>query len=287
MVSRLSGERLVVYTPESALRTPGRLFRSMQDDLFSSKELAWRLLIRNLKAEYRQSVLGYVWAILPPLVNALLWVYLQRRGVVSFQAGASGPESYALYVLTGMLLWQIFVDALSAPVRAVSTSQGMLAKIDFPREALVLAGIGELLVNVAIRLVIVFLAVLWLDASLAPTAWMAPLGLIALIMLGLSIGMLLVPLSVLYQDVTRGIGLITQLWLYATPVVYPVAAGSVLNWANPVSSVLVTTRSWFIGGTLQLMSTGLLVSIASVAFLLLGWILYRVSMPFVIERMPG
>jgi lipopolysaccharide transport system permease protein len=71
-----------VYTPDSELLSFGKLLRSMGSDLLAARELAWRLLVRNISAQYRQSVLGYAWAFLPPLFTTAIWVFLQSQRVL-------------------------------------------------------------------------------------------------------------------------------------------------------------------------------------------------------------
>ena len=161
----------------------------------------------------------------------------------------------------------------------------MLAKVNFPREALVLAALGEVAVDFGVRVVLFGLALAWFHVRIATTFWLAPVGILGLLVLGTAIGLLLVPLGTLYRDVGRGLGLGTQAWLYLTPVVYPVAGGSPLNWVNPVSPLLVTTRSLLIGGTHEFAGLALGIGGASFVLLCFAWVLYRIAMPFLIERM--
>ena len=96
--------REVVYTTESRLRRPGVLVRDMLRDLFASRELAWRLFVRNTSAKYRQTMFGYVWAFLPPIVGTVVFLFLRRSGL--FAVGET-EVPYALFLLAGMVLWQI------------------------------------------------------------------------------------------------------------------------------------------------------------------------------------
>ena len=73
----MSGHSITVYTPESPLKNPGRLLRAMFRDVLAARELAWRLFVRDLSAQYRQTYLGYVWAFLPPLVASATFIFLQ------------------------------------------------------------------------------------------------------------------------------------------------------------------------------------------------------------------
>src|SRR5688572_9621685 len=95
-----------VYSPESALRRPIHLLRDMFRDLSASRELAWRLFVRDTSARYRQSLLGYVWALLPPIFATITFVLLNQNGILQT---SETPVPYPAYVLIGTLLWQVLV----------------------------------------------------------------------------------------------------------------------------------------------------------------------------------
>ncbi len=275
----------VVYTPESQLRRPRQLVRSMVIDLLASRELAWRLLVRNISAQYRQSLLGYLWAFLPPVVTTLVWVFLNSQQILN--VGATDIP-YPAYVMVGTLLWQGFVEALNSPIKLITSSRSMLAKINFPREALILAGLGEVLFNFAIRLVLMLVVFLWFRIAVPPTVLLAPVGILALMALGLMIGLLLAPLGMLYGDIQRGLTIITTLWFYVTPVVYPPPTtwpASQLAQINPVSQLLLTTRELLTSGTVSQPGGFLLITGITFGLMLVGWVLYRVAMPHLIARM--
>ena len=275
----------VTYTPDSQLRHPRQLVRSMVADLLTSRELAWRLLVRNISAQYRQSMLGYLWAFLPPIVTTAVWVFLNSQQI--FNVGATDVP-YPAYVMLGTLLWQGFVDALNSPLKLITSSRSMLTKINFPREALILAGLGEVLFNFAIRLVLMLVVFVWFRIAVPPTILLAPVGILALMALGLMIGLLLTPLGMLYSDIGRGLTIITTLWFYVTPVVYPPPTtwpASLLAQINPVSPLLLTTRELLTTGTVSQPGNFLLITGITFGLMLVGWVLYRVAMPHLVERM--
>ena len=277
----------VTYTHKSELNQPLRLIRSMLHDLLASRELTWRLTVRNLSAQYRQSMLGYVWAFLPPLVTALTFIFLNSQKIMNLAPNESNIP-YPVYVLMGTLLWQGFVDALNSPLKLLNQSKSMLAKINFPHEALILAGLGEALFNFVIRLILLVPIFLWFRVNLPSTAWLAPLGIFSLLALGLMIGLLLAPIGLLYQDVQRSITIIVSMWLLLTPVVYPPPTqwpASMLVTFNPVSPLLVTTREMLTTGTLTQLNGFLIISGITFLLIVFGWLLYRLAMPRLIERM--
>lgn len=274
----------VIYTPDSQLRRPRQLVRSMVADLLASRELAWRLFVRNISAQYRQSLLGYLWAFLPPIVTTLTFVFLNAQQILNV---GETPIPYPAYVMVGTLLWQGFVDALNSPIKLVTQSKSMLAKINFPREALILAGLCEVLFNFTIRLVLMLIVFVWFGIAVPPTILLAPVGILALMALGLMIGILLTPLGVLYRDIEWGIAVLVSMWFFVTPVVYPPPTrwpASLLAQVNPVSPLLLTTRELLTIGTVSQPGSFLLITSITCLFMLVGWVLYRLAMPHLIER---
>ena len=240
--------------------------------------------MRNISAQYRQSILGYAWAFLPPLLSMAIWVLLNSQKIISIE---DPGMPYPLFVLTGTVLWQTFVDAINSPLKLVTESKAMLAKINFPREALILAGLLEVLFNFFIRILLLVAIFVWYQTPVMGTVALGFLGVLSLIILGLMVGVLLTPLGVLYNDVGRSITIFTQFWFFLTPVIYPMPKDGVVALIvlyNPVTPVLVSAREWLIfGSTSQLMGFWV-VSCVSVVFLLLGWVLYRIAMPHLIAR---
>lgn len=274
----------VVYTPDSQLRRPRELVCSMVSDLLASRELAWRLFVRNISARYRRSLLGYLWAFLPPIVTTLTWVFLNSQKILSV---GETDIPYPAYVMVGTLLWQGFVDALNSPIKIITSSKSMLAKVNFPREALILAGLGEVLFNFTIRLALLLTVFVWFHIAVSPTIFLAPVGILALMALGLMFGILLTPLGVLYQDIGQGLTIITTLWFFVTPVVYPPPTrwpASLLAQFNPVSPLLLTTRELLTTGAVSQPGRFFLITSMTFVLILMGWVLYRLAMPHLIER---
>ena len=275
----------VRYTPESRLRRPGQLLREMWRDLLASRELAWRLLVRDISAQYRQSLLGVFWAFIPPTVAAAGLTLAANAKVINF--GVTDLP-YPAYVMFSMALWQTFVEALNGPIKAVTAAKSMLAKINFPREALILSQLGQVFFNFAIKLILIMGLFLWFRMSVSWTVILAPVALINLVMLGTFFGLLLAPIGALYSDFSRGLTLATSLWLFLTPVVYPVpnsgTFGMLVN-LNPVTPLLVTTRELATTGMLSNPSGFWLASAIAMGGSLVAWLIYHLAMPFVVERM--
>ncbi|NET30425.1 MAG: ABC transporter permease [Cyanothece sp. SIO1E1] len=257
----------------------------MRRDLLASRELAWRLMLRDIQAKYRQSLLGLFWAFVPPILTAVGLVLARKTGVVNID---DTNLPYPAFVIFSTALWQTFVEALNGPITAVVAAKPMLGKINFPREAIILAKLGEVFFNFGIKLILIVGIFLWFKMPITPSALLAPVALLHLVTLGTGLGLLLVPIGVLYGDVSKVLPLIVTPWLMITPVFYAVPASGLFAAVvrlNPVTPLLMTTR--------ELATTGIVTDTLSfwgatgLAFgtLLIGWFLYRLAMPFLIERM--
>lgn len=276
--------RVVVYTAESPLRHPVLMMQEMGRDLLASRELAWRLFVRDTSAQYRQSLLGILWAFIPPLVAAFPFVFLDSQGIIAIQ-GTSIP--YPAFAMIGTIIWQAFVDALNCPLSSMAAARSMLTRINFPREAILLSGLMQVVFRLKIRLVLLAGVCVWFQIAPPSTILLFPFGLMALILVGFAIGIVLTPIGLLYSDIQHAIPLGTMFLMYLTPVLYPQpkagVAGILAHW-NPLTPLVTSTRDWLtIGGVNQL---GAFAAVTAVAVLLLfgGWAMYRLSMPHIIAR---
>jgi len=276
---------VVVYTPESKLRTPGILLTSMWQDLKDSRELAWRLFVRDISARYRQSILGVFWAFLPPILTGLVFIILQSRKIVSF---GETDIPYPVFALFGTTLWQLFTESLNSPMNSVRSARAMLAKINFPREALVVAAFYQMLYNLGIKLVILAGIFVYFGIQVTWGLMLAPLAILMLILLGMTLGLLLTPLGTLFTDVSSGLTFGIQLWFFVTPVVYPPPQAfpfSLIGTVNPVGPLLIGARDLATKGVLTNIEPFLIVSSLTLVGLFIAWLIYRTSLPIIIERM--
>lgn len=274
----------IVHTPDSLLRRPRFLLRSMGRDLLASRELAWRLMVRDISAQYRQAALGIIWAFIPPIAMALGFTLAKDANV--FTVGETDIP-YPAYVMFNTALWQTFVEAATGPVQAVVKAKPMLARVNFPREALILAKLGEVGFNFCIKLVLVVGLFLYFQVPISWAVVLTPVALIHLVLLGTLVGVLLAPIGVLYQDVSKSLNMVMGFWLFLTPVIYPVPTEglfSVLVALNPVTPLLSAIRELATTGMLSNPVGFWVVSGGTWLGLLVIWIGFRIAIPYVVER---
>jgi lipopolysaccharide transport system permease protein len=274
-----------VYTPESSLRNPLLLLAEIGKDFKVGGELAWQLAKRDITSQYRQSLLGVLWAFVLPLMNTLAWIFLNSSGIISI-TGTSIP--YPLYVFTGTMLWAIFAEALTAPLQQTNSAKSMLSKINFPKEALILSGIYQTLFNAGIKVLLmlagVFLTGIYPDWHVI----FFPLVLLSLVLVGTAIGTMLTPVGMLYGDIGRAIPLILQFAMYVAPVLFPFpqsGKAAILFKINPLSYLLMTARDLLTGFTPAYGNVVVIVSIISLLLFIIALIIYKAVMPILIERM--
>ncbi|XOV91176.1 MAG: ABC transporter permease [Bacteroidota bacterium] len=252
--------------------------------LYNGRSLGYRLFRRNISSQYRQSLLGIFWAFVPVIVTSAVWMFLQGSRIINI---ADPGMPYPAFVLIGTTLWQGFLTFLQGPLNMVNGNKGLLVKINFQREALLVAAFYDALFNFMIRLPVIIVAMLIFNVVPGVNLIYFPLALIALFLLGASISLLLLPLSMLYTDINRAIGTIAQFLMYLTPVIYPFPKDGLaadLMKLNPIAPVLSTARNTLGTEGSPFMEGFWLISGISLVLFFFGLILYRKSMPHIIAR---
>lgn len=284
-----SGEEppLRVYSPEPLLGHPATLIKNIFKDLMAGRELAWRLFIRDLSAQYRQTFLGYVWAFLPPLVASLTFIFLNSQGILNIDTGGI---PYPAFAMMGTLLWQVFVDAIMCPPTALTLAKPMLTKINFPREAILMGGLYMVVFNFLIRLLLVAVVMFLWGITPSTTILFFPVAMAVLLLTGFCFGLAITPIAGFYGDVTRAIPVVAGFWMLLTPVVYPARteglAGVLATW-NPVSPLIITARESLSGSVLSQVPAFSVVACCALLVTFFGLVCFRVAMPHLIARMGG
>ncbi len=283
----MSSLPVTVYTPDAGLNSPVKLIREMISDIASPSclDLAWRLLVRNISAQFRQSLLGVVWLFVPPVVQALVWVFLNDQQII--QLGETDIP-YALYVLTGQLIFLGFAQSLTAPVTSINKEKALLTKINFPREALLITGFGQLLVNILVPLIVIIPVMLVTKTMPGFSILLFPLSVAMTALFGFTLGLLITPFCLFFTDFTQAIPIAARFLFFLTPVIYPLPTEGLIgtiNHLNPVTPFLVVSRDLLTGLPDQMLGYYAALTAATFVLLFVGLVMYRLAMPHVVERM--
>ena len=217
--------------------------------LFDHRDLFWTLTRHRIRVRYKQSVLGLAWAILQPV--ALMLIFTLAFGRIARVPSEGIP--YPLFAYTGLLTWSFLSTGLSSVTHSVVAHAQLITKVYFPREILPLTYIAAALFDWCVGAVV-------LAALLAyyghPATWTALYGLpIIALLAGLvtGAGFLLAALQVRFRDVGLAIPLIIYLWLFATPIAYPLSAvpAGYRSWflLNPMTGIVESFRAAVIRGS--------------------------------------
>ena len=277
----------VTYSAKSPLRTPCAFLHSMINDLSSCWYIAWRLFLRDIQVRYRQTALGYLWVFVPPLVTASGLMLASEGGIINI---AKTDIPYPVYVILSMTLWQIFTEAMNGPIQAIAEAKAMLGKINFPREALVIAKIGDVFFSLLIKIILVVVVFAWFNIGVTWKVMLAPFAILALILFGTLCGLIVAPLAALYQDVGKTVSILMTGWLLVTPVLYPFPKESTfaeIVRLNPVTPLVVTARELITTGSVSDPLSFLMVTGCSIIVLLVTWMIFRLAIPFIAERISG
>ena len=285
--SGTEGLQVRIYSPEPVLGHPMAMAASITRDILAGRELAWRLFIRDVSALYRQTFLGYIWAFLPPLVGSLTFIFLNSQGIVNIDTGGI---PYPAFAMMGTLLWQVFVDSITSPINALNGARPMLAKINFPREAILMGGLYMVLFNFLIRLVLLVGVMIYWKVTPSMSLLFFPVAVMGILLGGFCIGLALTPLAGFYGDIGRAVPMVAGFWMLLTPVVYPARteglAGILATW-NPVSPLITSAREALTGLPLSHLPAFFTVIACAFVLTFLGLIGFRIAMPHLIARMGG
>jgi lipopolysaccharide transport system permease protein len=260
-----------------------QLLQSIVRGCVNGHSLGFRLFIRDLKAGLEASLLGYLWIILPALASAGLWIFIQQQKIVAI---SDTGLPYPVFVLIGTTSWTIFAEALNKPIQRYKSSMPLMVKLNFPREALFISAIYDLIFSLSLKLIVLFVIIYLL--GVAPSlSWLGMIGFtLGALFVGLAIGILIAPIGVLFTDFARGINLVMPFLMYLTPVVFSVKADSLLGkiqMVNPVTPWMEASRAMISGGDIEASSLLVWTCIA-VLISIVGLMVMRIALPIIVER---
>jgi lipopolysaccharide transport system permease protein len=249
--------------------------REMVAEQVQYRELLYQMTKRDLVLRYKQTVMGFGWAIFMPLVNTVLFsVIFTRVAKVD-----TGDIPYVLYAFSGLLVWNFLASSLKFAVNSLTTNTNLVAKVYFPREIFPFSAVIVCLVDTAVAsLVLVALLVYY---QVPPTIHIIWLPVVVAVSVAFTAGMslLLAMGNLFYRDVKYLFEIVLTVWMFATSVLYPVEhvggrVGQILR-LNPMTPIIEAYRDVLIRGQAPFNSWFLAASAASLVLLVGGWLLFH------------
>ncbi len=266
-------------------------------ELWQYRELIRNLILRDLRARYKGSTLGYLWTQIAPL--GMMMVYV----VVFSLLLPNGIAMFPVFIIVGLLPWNYTAEAVLNGTRSIIDNAALVKKVYFPREVLPLVAVGSSLLNFILSLPMMLLVIvvvqlttigrLNLSWSIAYLPVIMALQTIFLAGLALLLG----AGAVFFRDVVHLIGIVINIWFFLTPIIYPLStisegvAARIIRWINPLASIIEFYREIIYGNVVPVgliptpgvpaLSAMLRVGVTGLIVLAIGyWVFQRVSRHF-------
>jgi len=222
-------------------------------DLRNYRYLLRNLIIRNIKARYKSSVLGILWSLLNPLGLMIVFTI-----VFSVLSGGSSPRQFPVFVLVGIVPWRFFASSLMSGNVSIIENGSLIKKVYFPRELLPVATIFSQLVDFLFGFVVLVVFLYLFGLGLTQYALWIPLILLTQLIFSLGLTFLLSTVTTFYRDVIMMLDVVLQAWFFLTPVFYSFETlfgesttfmgvtfnpTQLMRWVNPMASIIDAYRT--------------------------------------------
>jgi lipopolysaccharide transport system permease protein len=218
------------------------------DELWEYRELLYFLVWRNVKIRYKQTAIGAAWAIIQPLMTMIIFTLVFRK----FANVPSDGLPYPIFSYAALLPWTYFATSLNQSTLSLTNNANLITKIYFPRILLPLSAVLSGLVDFGISFIFLIGMMIWYE--IAPTWGMLllPFFVLLIMLTALSVSLWLSVINVRYRDVGQAIPFLVQIWMFVSPVAYPISVVPeelrILYDLNPMAGVIEGFR-WALTGT--------------------------------------
>jgi len=254
--------------PTTVIQPSRGLLSLKLGELWRHRELLYFLTWRDVKVRYKQAVLGFLWAFIQPFLKMIVFSII--FGGLAKMDSEGFP--YPIFLYAGLLPWQFFASAVNQSGQSIVGGVNLITKVYFPRLIMPVASVGACLVDFAISFGILIGMMFYYHVSPnLSTLMVLPLVLVT-ILSALGVGILVSALNAAYRDFRYVLPFLVQIWMYLTPVVYPVTLiPERFRWVillNPMAGVVDAYRSAILGKPFEWGNLGISLGIATVMFLI-------------------
>lgn len=252
-------------------------------ELIRYRELVKNLVLRDLKARYKNSILGLFWSLLNPLFTMLVFTV-----VFTFMMPNNQISKFPVFLLCALLPWNFFQAALMGCTNSIVDNATLVKKVYFPREALPLSTVLSNFVNFLLALLVLFVMIWAFRIPLTRQVLWLPVIMITQLVFTLGLGLILATTNVFYRDTGLILGVVLQAWFFLTPIIYPIdilptqrsILGLTLNIhrlayiLNPMASIISSYRVVLYHGARPALDFMLRTLVTAVATLVLGYAIF-------------
>ncbi len=229
------------------IKPAGKWFNFSLSELFAYRELFYFLAWRDIKIRYKQTALGALWALLQPLLTVAIFSLVLGK-LVGIK---TGEIPYPLFVFCGLLPWTFIGTTVASSSNSIVSGSNLITKVYFPRLIIPIASVGAGLVDFLLGLIFFVAMMVYYQTGVNVQMIFAPLFFMLMFALAVAVGVLLSALNVRFRDVKHIVPVALQLWMFASPVIYPSSLfPEKWRWLfafNPLTGILEGLRSSIFG----------------------------------------
>ncbi len=240
--------------------------------LIKYRDLVYQFVTSSIKTRYKRSFLGVIWTLLNPLLTMIVLTI-----VFSQLWGASTP-SYPVYILSGLIAWNLFSSATNEAMGSMITKSGLLSRVYVPKSVFAVSAVGTGLVNLGLSFIPLVVIALALGVRINLSILVIPFAVLLIALFALGIGLILATAAVYFADMLPVYGVIQTIWMYATPIIYPT---SILppTWhkifqLNPMYHLVQVFRQPIYEGTIPGATTWIIAGCAAIFTFLIGGFIF-------------
>jgi lipopolysaccharide transport system permease protein len=263
-----------------AIRARGSRAAPNLRELWEYRDLFYFLTMRDIKVRYKQTALGATWAVIQPLFATLTFALFFGRLAKMPSEGIP----YPLYVYTAMTMWSFFANSVTQGGNSLVSNANLISKVYFPRLLVPAAAVAGGLLDFAISFVVQIGMLVYYRVPISATLWLLPVSIFLVLVLGTAVGLWMSALNVKYRDVRYALPFLIQLWMFATPIIYPpTIVPERWRWLlslNPMTGLIGSFRAAMFGLPENWSSLGLAAVISTFALLYASYSFRRMERHF-------
>jgi ABC-type polysaccharide/polyol phosphate export permease len=257
--------------------------REMLQEQVQYRSLLYQMTKRDLLLRYKQTVMGFGWAIFMPLVNTAVFSVIFTR-VAPIETGVP----YPLFAFCGLLTWNFFASSLKFSLTSLTTNPNLVSKVYFPREIFPFSAVIVSLVDFAVGSTVLFGLMAYYRTGLSPTIWLLPVVVLVHVMFTCGMGLLLAMANLFYRDVKYLFEVVITVWMFLSSVLYPIEAiggtvGQIMT-LNPMTPIIDAYRRVLMYGQSPFTPSFAAATVISLATLSVAWlVLHRAELELAVS----
>lgn len=242
-------------------------------ELYKYREMIYSLVQKELRGKYKGSVLGFLWSLLIPLFQLIIYT------IVFSVFMRSGIEKFYIFLFVALIPWLFFNNCISGGATSIIQQKNLVEKIYFPRMVLPLAYAVSYFINMLLSFIVVFAALFVSGVGIKISVlWYLPIIMLIELIMGIGGALLFSALTIYFRDLEYILGIVTMAWMYMTPILYPIDQVpeqiQPILYYNPMTSVIIAFRDILYYQQAPDMKTLLYAVIWGLVTFVAGWLVF-------------